>query len=1267
MATTISYGEKNSGFQAGVIHGNVGNVTIVQSETLNQECLRDLHATNPVDDKERIKNDKGGLLKDSYRWILDNKEFKQWRDSEKNRLLWIRGDPGKGKTMLLCGIIEELTRLYGDNASISFFFCQATDMRINSATSVLRGLIYLLVKNHPSLLHHVRARYDYTGKTLFEDVNAWNALSTIFRDILKDPSLQMTYLVIDALDECTTGLYSLLDLIFQESSVNPQIKWVVSSRNWPDIEERLDTTQTAPISLELNEASVSEAVSKFIQHKVHSLAKIKKYSDETRDTICRHLSSNSQGTFLWVALVCQDLHKTSRRHALKKLDGFPPGLNALYGRMIVQVRNSEDAELCKRILAVMSVVYRPIAFDELASLVELPDDLTSDYEALAEIIATCGSFLAVRDDTIIFVHQSAKEFLLTETQNVVFPGDIKAEHRTIFSRSLQAMSKTLQRDIFELNFPGFPIEKVIPPSPNPLAAAKYACVYWVDHLYHSGYPEKRDFSVDEKEYVEDFLQRKYLHWLEALSILGSLSQGIAAMLTLEVLLQEKGEPPDLLHRVQDASRFIRYNRLAFENNPLQIYCSPLIFSPMSSITRRQYQSQRPDWVLNEPLVDKDWSLCLQTLEGHSHSVFSVAWSQDGTRLASGSHDNTVKIWDPITGQCTSTFEGHSDSVISIAWSQDGTRLASASRDKSVKIWDPATGQCASTLEGHSHSVNSIAWSQDGSRLVSASTDKSVKIWDPATGQCTSALGHSHSVNSIAWSQDGSRLASASFDKSVKIWDPATGQCASTLEGHSHSVNSIAWSQDGSRLASGSDDETVRIWDPATGQCASTLEGHSHSVNSIAWSQDGSRLASGSSDTTVRIWDPITRQCVLTLKGHSQPVFAIVWSQDRSRLASGSSDKTVRIWDLTTGQCASTLEEHRDWRFSIAWSQDRSRLASTSWNKTVRVWDPVTGQCALTLEGHRGSVRSIAWSQDGSRLATASFDSTVKIWDSVTGQCRSTLEGHSHSVLSIAWSQDGSRLASASRDKNVKVWDPATGQCASTLEGHSHYVNSIAWSPDGSRLVSASSDKTVRIWDPVTGQCASTLEGHRGSVISSAWSQDGSRLASASFDKTVRIWDLATGQCASILEGHGHSVISIAWSQDGSRVASGSDDETVRIWDPATGQCASTLHISSPNFVQFDKVNFTYLHTSIGTFDIRFAATVTSTPHHSILPEQYGHGLNGEYSWVTYNGVKLLWLPPEYRPIHSSHFAMSATNLAIGCSSGLVMFVALTEQPPVPGL
>jgi WD40 repeat protein len=151
----------------------------------------------------------------------------------------------------------------------------------------------------------------------------------------------------------------------------------------------------------------------------------------------------------------------------------------------------------------------------------------------------------------------------------------------------------------------------------------------------------------------------------------------------------------------------------------------------------------------------------------------------------------------------------------------------------------------------------------------------------------------------------------------------------------------------------------------------------------------------------------------------------------------------------------------------------------------------------------------------------------------------------------------------------------------------------------------------------------------------------------------------------ILEGHGGPVEAIAWSQDGSRLASGSYDNTVRIWDSATGHCPSTIHVNSPDFVQFDKVNFNHLHTSTGTFDIGYTAAATLAPKFS-TSEQYGYGLNDDYSWITYNGVNLLWLPAEYRPADPFLFAMSGSNLAIACSSG-VIFLVLADQGPISGL
>ena len=155
--------------------------------------MRHLYVTDPRADKTRIGGTNGGLVADSYHWILENDDFKQWRNDEQSHLLWIKGDPGKGKTMLLCGIIDELQKSVAETHLLSFFYCQATNSRINSATAVLRGLLYLLIDQRPSLVSHIQKQHDHAGKTLFEDANAWIALSKIFTNVLQDLSLKRTW------------------------------------------------------------------------------------------------------------------------------------------------------------------------------------------------------------------------------------------------------------------------------------------------------------------------------------------------------------------------------------------------------------------------------------------------------------------------------------------------------------------------------------------------------------------------------------------------------------------------------------------------------------------------------------------------------------------------------------------------------------------------------------------------------------------------------------------------------------------------------------------------------------------------------------------------------------------------------------------------------------------------------------------------------------------------------------------------------------------
>ncbi|KAJ5389886.1 NACHT-domain-containing protein [Penicillium cataractarum] len=505
----------------------------------NRRCQEALQATDPVLDKERILLKKDRLLRDSYCWVLENNEFQEWRNDVAGQLLWLTGDPGKGKTMLICGIIDELSKPHetAQDGNICYFFCQATDDRINSAVAVLRGLIYMLVREQPLLMKHLRESCNDKSARHFEGPNAWVALSKVFIDMLEDSELQNTYLIVDALDECRADLDLLLQFMVEKSSAYSKVKWITSSRNWPNIEKGLKSTQKRRLCIELNEESVSGAVDSYIQSKINWLAQRNEYDEETREAVQQYLLANANGTFLWVALVCKELANISGWEAEELLTVFPPGLDDLYERMLGQIRSSRHATLCRSILAVILFVHRPITLDELTSLVEMPPRVSGNLKALEEIVGLCGSFLTLQKHTVSFVHQSAKDFLLDKASADIFPDGDEDLHYKIFLRSLQTMANTLRRDIYALGTPGYCIEELSQPDPDPLAPARYACVFWVDHLQDCGPKKRAKDDLHEGGIVDRFLKRDFLHWLESLCLLEALPEGVVSMLSLEALVQ----------------------------------------------------------------------------------------------------------------------------------------------------------------------------------------------------------------------------------------------------------------------------------------------------------------------------------------------------------------------------------------------------------------------------------------------------------------------------------------------------------------------------------------------------------------------------------------------------------------------------------------------------------------------------------------------------------------------------------------------------------
>lgn len=559
------------------------------------------------------------------------------------------------------------------------------------------------------------------------------------------------------------------------------------------------------------------------------------------------------------------------------------------------------------------------------------------------------------------------------------------------------------------------------------------------------------------------------------------------------------------------------------------------------------------------------------LRGHKSSILSVAFSRDGKRIVSGSKDNTLRLWDANTGKAIGKpIQGHDSWVNSVVFSPDGKFILSGSLDNTLRLWDVNSRQQVGVpLRGHTSWVLSVAFSPDGKQIISGSRDMTLQLWDTATGNPIGPplRGHTNNVLSVGFSHDSKRIISGSADNTLRLWDVDSGKpIGDPLEGHTNSVWSVAFDSDSKRIVSGSEDKSIRIWDALTGKAiGNPLQGHTNSVISVAFSPDGKHIVSGSDDNSLRIWDATTDNPIGDpLEGHANSVLSVAFSPDGNRIVSGSGDNSLRIWDANTGKpIGSPLRGHTSRVNSVAFSPDGRLIVSGSKDKSLRVWDAFTGRATgILLRGHQDQVVTVAFSPDGRRIVSGSEDKSLRIWDVNTSRLiGSPLRGHANGVLSVSFSPNGKRIVSGSRDNNLRIWNADNqNPIGQPLQGHTNAVRSVSFSPDGRRILSGSSDNSLRLWDAVTGNpIGSPFQAHTQAVRSVAFSTDGKRIVSGSMDNSLRLWDAATGkQIGTSLQGHFGPVQSVAFSPDGRRIVSGSDDATLRLWDATP---ASSLRLA----------------------------------------------------------------------------------------------------------